>query len=127
MKVQPLFKKVQTPQPSFGYSHYLKTMYKRGQLPQIKRGFYGEIITPKTVSLEHLDTISKGGKTELKNLVLAHKITNNKRGDKPLKDFINFKAMAIYLEQFKNIQVRGFDGNKYIAMILETVGRLLNV
>ena len=126
MKIQPLFKKTQKPQPSFGYSHYLKTMYKRGQLKQVKRGFYGEVITPKTVSLEHLDAISNGGKTELKNLVLAHKIPNNKRGDKPLKDFINLKAMANYLEQFKNIKVNGFDGNKYIAMILETVGRLLN-
>jgi len=126
MKIQPLFKKTQTTQPSFGYHHPLKTMYKKGMLPQIKRGFYGEIITPKTVSLEHLDAISQGGKTELKNLVLAHKITNNKRGDKPLKDFINFKAMANYLDQFKNIKVKDFDGNKYIAMILETVGRLLN-
>ena len=100
-------------------------MYKRGQLPQVKRGFYGEVLNLKNVSLEHLDPISKGGKTELKNLVLAHKDINNKRGDKPLNEFINFKAMANYLEQFKNIKVNGFDGNKYIAMILETVGGLL--
>ncbi len=125
MKIQPIFKKTQTPQPSFGYSHFLKTMYKRGQLPQVKRGFYGEVLNLKNVSLEHLDPISKGGKTELKNLVLAHKDINNKRGDKPLNEFINFKAMANYLEQFKNIKVNGFDGNKYIAMILETVGGLL--
>ena len=123
MKIQPMFK--HNYNQSFGYSHYLKTLYKRGQLPQVKRGFYGETLNLKNVSLEHLNPISKGGKTELKNLVLAHKDLNNKRSDKPLKDFINFKAMAQYLEQFKNIKIMGFDGNKYIAMILETVGGLL--
>ena len=124
IKIRPVFKK--TNNQSFGYSHFLKTMYKRGQLPQVKRGFYGEALSLKNVSLEHLKPISKGGKTELKNLVLAHKDLNNKRSDKPLNEFINFKAMSVYLEQFKNIKIMGFDGNKYIAMILETVGRLLN-
>ncbi len=61
MNVPPIQPK---PQPSFGYKHPLKTLYKKGQLP-IKRGFYGEIITPKTVSLKHLKPISQGGKTEL--------------------------------------------------------------
>lgn len=120
MRIEPI-----KPQPTFGHSHALKTMFKKGQLKQVKRGFYGELITPKTVSLEHLKAVSKGGKTELKNLVLAHKVKNNKRGNKPLKDFIDFKAMAIYLEQFKNIKVGWFDGNKYIAMILEAVGGLI--
>ena len=121
MRIEPT-----KPQPTFGYSHYLKTLYKKGQLP-VKRGFYGEIISPKTVSLEHLNPISKGGKTELSNLVLAHKDINNKRSDKPLAEFLNLKAMSAYLEQFKNIKINGFDGNKYIAMVLKTVGELINV
>ena len=115
------------PQPTFGYSHYLKTMYKKGKLPQVKKGFYGETLNAKNVSLEHLNPISKGGKTELSNLVLAHKDINNKRSDKPLSEFLNLKAMSAYLEQFKNIKIGKFDGNKYIAMILETVGGLINV
>ena len=113
-------------QPTFeGYKSPLKTLYKRNQLPQVKYGFYGERITPNTVSLEHLDPISKGGKTELKNLVLTHKKTNNARSDYPLQDFLKLDKMAKYLEQFKNIKVGNFDGNKYIAMILETVGGLI--
>ena len=122
MRIEPT-----KPQPTFGYSHYLKTMYKKGKLCQVKRGFYGELITPKTVSLEHLKPISKGGKTEISNLVLAHKDINNKRSDKPLGEFLNLKAMSAYLEQFKNLKIGKFDGNKYIAMILETVGGLINV
>lgn len=108
-----------------GHHSILKTLYKRGQLPQVKKGFYGETLNLNNASLEHLKPISKGGKTELPNLVLASNVTNNKRGDKPLGDFINFKAMAIYLEQFKNIKKRNFDGNQYIANILKTVGELL--
>ena len=122
MRIEPT-----KPQPTFGYSHYLKTMYKKGKLPQVKKGFYGETLNAKNVSLEHLNPISKGGKTELSNLVLAHKDINNKRSDKPLGEFLNLKAMSAYLEQFKNIKIGQFDGNKYIAMILETVGGLINV
>ena len=113
------------PQPTFGYSHYLKTMWKKGQLPQVKRGFYGDTLTLRNVSLEHLHPKSKGGKTELDNLVLASNRLNNARGDKPLIQFIDFKAMARYLDQFRNIKVKGFDGNNYIAMILNKVGELL--
>lgn len=120
MKLQPI------QSPNFGYSHYLKTMYKRGQLPQVKYGFYGDRLTLKNVSLEHLKCISKGGETELHNLVLASDKMNNLRGDRPLAEYLNIKAMARYLEQFVNIKVKGFDGNKYIAMILKTVGELLN-
>ena len=112
--------------PSFGYSHALKTAWKKGQIPQVKYGFYGEKLTKKNVSLEHLKPISKGGKTEWSNLVLADNKINNARGDKPLGEYLNIKAMGKYLEQFVNIKIKGFDGNKYIAMILETVGGLLN-
>ena len=112
---------------SFGYSHALKTAWKKGRLPQVKRGFYGERLTMRNISLEHLKPKSQGGKTDWSNLVLADNKINNARGDKPLAEYINFKAMGEYLDQFKNIKIRGFDGNKYIAMILETVGGLLNV
>ena len=113
--------------PNFGYSHALKTAWKKGKLPQVKYGFYGEKLTLKNLSLEHLKPISQGGKTEWQNLVLASNKINNARGDKPLSEFLDLKAMAKYLEQFTNIKIKGFDGNKYIAMILETVGGLLNV
>lgn len=113
------------PQPTFGYSHPLKTMWKNGQLKQVTRGFYGDVLTLRNVSLEHLQAKSKGGKTELDNLVLASNRLNNLRGDKPLAQFIDLKAMARYLDQFKNIKVKDFDGNKYIAMILNKVGELL--
>ena len=109
---------------SFGYSSILKTYYKRGKLP-IKYGFYGDVLTPKNVTLEHLRCISDGGHTELKNLVLASANKNQERGCKPLSEMLNWKYAGRYLEQFRNIKIDSFDGNKYIDMILNTIRELI--
>ena len=68
-----LIKKIKPYEPSFGYSSPLKTIWKKGGLPTVKKGFYGDTLTKKNVSLEHLKARSKGGKTSLENLVLASK------------------------------------------------------
>jgi Leucine-rich repeat (LRR) protein len=112
---------------SFGYSHRLKTLYKQGKLPTVVNGFYGGKLTVDTVTLEHLKPHSKGGGTSLENLVLATAKNNHARGNQPLKDFLNPKAMEEYLAQFKDIKVSNFDGNKYIEKIRKTVERLINV
>jgi len=70
MKVSPIYSNV-----SFGYSSPLKTLYKKGKLP-VKYDFYGSKLTNKNVTLEHLKPHSQGGKTNLKNLVLATKENN---------------------------------------------------
>lgn len=114
------------PQPTFGgYNSELKTLWRAGKLPQVKKGFYGGKLTQDTLSLEHLEAHSKGGKTELNNLVITTKANNCKRGNKPLAEFLNLKAMAEYLLQFVNIKVGNFDGNAYIKGIIQKVGELL--
>lgn len=122
MKIHPLnkFKK----SPSFGYSSPLKTLYLKGELP-VKYGFYGDRLNTKNVSLEHLLPRSKGGKTELDNLVLASKEKNNLRGNKPITKFINLEAMQTYINQFKNVKVKDFNGNNYIKGILNTITQLI--
>ena len=109
---------------SFRYSNPLKTLYKKGQLKSVKTGFYGGELTKKNVTLEHLKPHSKGGKTELSNLVLATDENNRKRGNKPLKDFLNPENVKKYLEQFKGIELEGFNGNRYIRLIKETLRRI---
>ena len=76
MRIQP----IPPNSPTFGYSHPLKTLYRQGKLP-VRYGFYGDKLTQKNVSLEHLKPHSKGGKTELSNLVLASKQKNQARGN----------------------------------------------
>ncbi len=109
---------------SFGYSHQLKTLYKKGQLP-IKYGFYGGRLNPRNCTLEHLVCHSQGGKTELSNLVLATKENNNNRGTQPIKNFITPKNLTRYLKQFIGIKLKDFNGNEYIAQILKTLEDLL--
>lgn len=109
---------------SFGsYQNVLKTLYKRGQMPQVKRGLYGDLLTKDNVSLEHLKPHSEGGKTVLSNLALASKSKNNARGAKPLKDVLNWEMVDEYLSQF-NFRIKGFDGNKYAEMIRNTIKEL---
>jgi hypothetical protein len=111
--------------PNFQYSSPLKTLWRKGKLP-VKYGFYGDILTQKNVSLEHLKAHSKGGKTNLANLVLASKAKNNARGNKSIKDYLTVENVVRYLKQFKDVKLKDFDGNKYIAGIVATLGGLLN-
>ena len=110
---------------TFGYSNILKTLYKKGKLPSVKYGFYGDELTKKTVTLEHLKPRSKGGKTELKNLVLASANKNQERAARPLSEMLNWECVGKYLEQFRNVQIDDFNGNRYIQMILRTIKGLI--
>lgn len=113
-----------TNEPTFGYHNILKKLYIKGRLP-VKYGFYGDKLTKKNVTLEHLQCRCQGGKTELSNLVLASAKRNNDRGDKPLKDFIDWGCVGRYLEQFHDINIRDFNGNQYIEMVLNTIMKLV--
>lgn len=108
---------------SFQYSHPLKTAYKKGKLP-IRYGFYGDRLTQKNVSLEHLKPHSKGGKTELSNLVLASKQKNQARGNADIRNFANKETIIKYLSQFIDVKINDFDGNKYINGIIKTLTNL---
>lgn len=113
-------------QPTFnGYQSRLKTLWKQGQLPTVKRGLYGDILTHKNLSLEHLKPHSKGGKTVLSNLALASKAKNSARSSEPLKKYLTQEMIDNYLKQFENVYKRGFSGNKYIEMLRKTIKELL--
>jgi hypothetical protein len=116
---------VEPNQPTFGSSSLIKKLWREGKLPTVKYGFYGDKLTQENLSQEHLRPKSQGGKTELKNLVLASKRNNGHRSSKPLKDFINFDDMTRYLNQFIDVVVENFNGNKYIDSIRHTVKNIL--
>ena len=118
MKIQPTQQS-----PTFQYSSPLKTLYIKGKLP-IKYGFYGDRLTKKNVSLEHLKPFSKGGKTVLSNLVLASKQKNMDRGNTDIRDFANKETIIKYLSQFIDVKIKDFDGNKYINGIIKTLTNL---
>lgn len=110
---------------SFGYKSVLKTQYLNGNMPEVKKGFYGGILTPDNVTLEHVLPHSKGGKTTLSNLALSVNENNWKRGNKPLIQFFSQEAFDEYIEQFRLIHLANFDGESYIKALTKTINRIL--
>lgn len=112
-------------QVNFGYHSPLKTLFLKGKLPTVKKGFYGDTLTKKTVSLEHLEPHCFGGKTDLTNLVLASKRNNQARGNDDIANYLDEKNVTEYLQQFIEIKLPNFDGDKYIQGIIKKLGELL--
>lgn len=105
---------------SFGYSSILKTLFREGEMPTVKRGIYGNLINKDNVSLEHLRPHSKGGKSILSNYALAERTANSARGNRPLAEFLTKEMLEKYLEQF-NFKISGkFNGFQYQEMIRKT-------
>lgn len=124
--IEPPSSKVAHVQPTLftGYQHQLKTLYKQGKMPSVKRGLYGGLLTVDNTSLEHLKPHSQGGKTEWGNLALAERKRNTARGSKPLANFLSWEMLEKYLAQF-NFRISGlFDGFAYQDKIRATCRKL---
>lgn len=107
-----------------GYQHPLKTLFKKGQMPSVKYGLYGEKIGPDNVSLEHLKPHSWGGKTEYGNLALADRGKNAARGSRPLADALSWDMLEKYLSQF-NFRIKNvFNGYEYQEKVRQTCEQL---
>lgn len=105
---------------TFGYSHSLKTDFKKGRLP-IKYDMAGNILTNKNVTLDHVIPKSLGGKSRLDNYVLATDEFNNLRGNNPLKNYITQEMFDKWAEQFKDLWVCGMRGVDYVKAIAEKI------
>ena len=103
-----------------GYKSILKTDWKKGLLPNVKRGLYGDVLTKSNVSLDHLRPVSKGGKTELCNLALASKAKNEARGNQDLFEVLTSKQAIDYLKQFSAYQ----NYRQYINELIRTFEKL---
>ena len=103
-----------------GYQHPLKTLFKKGKMPSVQYGLYGEKIDAESVSLEHLKPHSWGGRTEYSNLALANRKTNTARGSRPLSDVLSWEMLEKYLKQF-NFKIKNiFNGYEYQDKIRRT-------
>lgn len=122
---------------SFGYKFRLKTLWLKGKLPWLQYGFYGDKLTRKNVSIEHLEPVSvfkkkmgtkaaEKASTVWNNVVLASIQKNQERSNYPLGKYINEEARQKYLDQFRGKIIPGYGrGEKYIKAINETIERLL--
>lgn len=97
---------------------------EEGEITYCQEGFYGDRLTKCNLSLEHLKAKSKGGATTLDNLVLASREKNCLRGNDDIRNFFNKKFAMNYLSQFMGVKTKKFNGDKYIASIIKTLGEL---
>lgn len=110
--------------PIFGYKSPLKTAWRKGLLPNVKYDIYGNKLTKKNITLEHIIPHSQGGKTKLDNLFLATKEANQKRGIRPIKEIITIENIIQYLNQFVGVKNFYIDGEQYIEGILRRFNML---
>ena len=106
---------------SFGYSDKLKTLFKEDKLPTVIYDAFGRELTKKNVTLDHIIPKCKGGLSERQNYMLATDSFNRLRGSRPIKDFLTKENLDRYINQFVDIVVEDFEGNKYIQDIMKTL------
>lgn len=110
---------------SFGYKNRLKTEWLKGNLPELIHDFYdGSLLSKDTVTLEHLQPHSKGGKTTISNLVLTSYQNNVKRGNRDIRQYINIENAKRYIEEAKKIKVKGINGEEYAKSLIERLKKL---
>lgn len=102
-----------------GYKHFLKTYYDHGLLPSVTKGIYGEPLTRRNRTLEHLIPHSQNGPTSLWNLALASARKNNDRGCRPLKEVLSQKHLEDYALQFEKVNLKKLWGIRYILDLLQ--------
>ena len=112
---------------SFGYSNILKSLYKKGKLPTVIYDAFGAKLSVDNVSLDHIIPKSEGGASKTANYMLATQYWNHLRGSRPLSGFLTQENLQRYLDQFVDVVVDGFNGNKYIKDVLKTLEKARNL
>ena len=111
------------PNPNFGYSHKLKTDFKKGKLPTVTHDVAGIKLTNDNVTLDHVTPKSQGGESNLFNYMLASKWFNSFRGVVPLCKLITQEMFDKWAKQFEGIMVCGVKGEEYVKEIAKKIWR----
>ena len=117
MKPQP----IQTNNPVFGYSHKLKTDFKKGLLPTVKFDVAGIELNNKNVTLDHVIPKSLGGESNLFNYMLSSDWFNAFRSVVPLAKLITKEMFDKWAKQYEDIMVCGVKGTEYTKEIAKKI------
>lgn len=109
---------------SFQAKPDLKKLWDAGKLPQVKNGFYGDVLDLHNITREHLLPKSQGGTKRLSNIVLASAEKNMLRSNHNINDFVTKETAIDYLKQFQDISLKDFNGIEYIKGIVRTLKKL---
>ncbi len=109
------------PNPNFGYSHKLKTDFKKGLLPTVKFDVAGIELNNKNVTLDHVVPKSLGGESNLFNYMLSSDWFNAFRGVVPLAKLITKEMFDKWAKQYEDIMVCGVKGVEYTKEIAKKI------
>jgi len=109
---------------SFGNKSILKTEFDRGAIP-LKRDITGHKLKRGESSVDHTIPKSKGGSSSLYNYSLMNPIANNKRSNKPIKQFIDLEALIEYIRVFLDVKTIDLDGIDYLRGWLRSLQRAI--
>lgn len=105
----------------------LTKLFKKGQLPEVVYGIYGDVLTKTNVSDEHIIPKSWGGKGLITNIALASKEKNNLRSNLPLSQFLTEENLKQYIAQFDSANIKGLDKRKYVKGLLASIEKALEM
>lgn len=105
------------------FNSKIKKLFKQGKL-KLDYGLYGEPLTKQNVSDEHIICKCFGGQTVETNIALASKEMNNRRGCKPIEQFVTIEMVNTYIERIMQNNVRGYDLEAYCNGILKTFSKI---
>lgn len=109
---------------SFQARSALKRDFDSGYIP-LKRDITGHKIKRGETSVDHTIPKSKGGKSTLFNYSLMNSITNNKRGSKPIEQFIDLESLIEYIRIMLEVKTENINGIDYLKGWLKTLQRAI--
>lgn len=109
----------------FKYKSVLKTEWLKGNMPSVKHDIGGNLLTKENVTNGHMLPVSKGGKTNLKNLTLETLNYNQMKGNKPFSWFFDIKNFMRYCDEMAKVDLPNFKGLDYVRGIIETAFELI--
>lgn len=98
---------------SFGYKSVLKKNFELGLIP-LKKDITGHKLKKEYLSVDHTIPKVRGGKSDIYNYSLMDSFINNKRGAKPLKQFIDLESLIEYINVMINVKTPDVDGVDYL-------------
>lgn len=98
---------------SFENKSILKTEFQRGRIP-LKKDITGQPLRKGNETVDHTIPKSKGGKSNLYNYSLMSSLANNKRGNKPIRQFIDLESLIEYIRVMLDVKTMDLDGVDYL-------------
>ena len=110
---------------SFKYKSILKTYWLKGKMPSVKYDMGKNKLTKDNITNGHTLAHSKGGKTNLSNLMLETANYNFMKSNKPFSQFFDEGAFQAYCKQFEKVDLPDFNGLDYIYRITKNAYNII--